>query len=1108
MAKLIKKYQNTPGPMPKPNFNNDEFWSDYKYRWDIYDENKFKKYADDFDFTGVNKYILVDENGRPIPKWKADKIENEQMQRWEQQQQAYEDAKNAQIDENGDVHKTLDDITVIPDQNKDLLSPIDEYLQAPTFIPKTVDQDETFREQEKWHQEQSQEHREALDRQIHETNKYVDWLGLSPFILTGAGIAGATALPWLGGKLAAWALANPAAANALFYGNLGGETFNLGTKAFGYEDAGHWAYHQTGHNFADYDKLPEWQKTLWNFMNLGYFVPGGSSLIDRATTLSEQAAGRMLRQPYNILNQAQKLGTVPAASVYKGYEFMNTANQLYKYGPQATKSLIKDIGFYTTPRSKLYTTYEASDPNILKSIRPSDREQLHKLTDIYKTLEEYKNKPLSYSYEGTARGYGLSNQRLDATTTYTSYPDGSNHGEVFTIKYKNPEEVRRQIQSQVDFSKRYPELAGHHTSSFYEQLSQLDFEQPVNEVFNYYHNRRIPFTVNTEAKPLTQEAQKMTELLGDYGHVTGSSITATSSFAQHTPADVDVVTTQRNLPEVLRRLGVTQDVNTIKLQNGHTKVWSPEFNAYVDVQVLESGPSGKATGKISYETYSKLFPKEFESMRNMETPIGELPISPEELLKLHKDNVYNISLQDQFLTGKPKHVERDFAILGANNPEEVQTAYNAMINSYRTPIGDKFQTFEDQNIHIDYSDIENNLEFLKRLGYDEQDAKIVAQDPLKMKFITEEYAYRRTTSNRAVEEAKLYGDSPTRILDAINTNFSYSNIAGNQARYAFGGADNALSYGGNKGWVTSFQYPIRNPEKIHKPLDVFNEIGKFVVAPPESHPNIVEQQRKYFRFSEDVAKKIQEILDLNFTPESLNDVTRYLVPHNNPHLTESTGGDKAKLLERVGNINDQLGKLLDIDHIYSMQPGFNDDFIGRLLKDIPGLRSSTTLISPGQQYGYELPHIFPPDILEHHTYNLHKNYFDSKNPAHRAAKRRYTNALRKQFNAQTEQGIKEKEIMGLVNNSYDARVRFRGNLAKTLATVGILGGGIGIGYGLNNITSPMSQYLQRGNLYLERQGYTPKQINFIEKQVNTEINNNTLTEDKFNKILDLALITM
>ena len=105
------------------------------------------------------------------------------------------------------------------------------------------------------------------------------------------------------------------------------------------------------------------------------------------------------------------------------------------------------------------------------------------------------------------------------------------------------------------------------------------------------------------------------------------------------------------------------------LQNGHTKVWSPEFNAYVDVQVLESGPSGKATGKISYETYSKLFPKEFESMRNMETPIGELPISPEELLKLHKDNVYNISLQDQFLTGKPKHVERDFAILGANNPD-------------------------------------------------------------------------------------------------------------------------------------------------------------------------------------------------------------------------------------------------------------------------------------------------------------------------------------------------------------------------------------------------------------------------------------------------------
>jgi len=85
-------------------------------------------------------------------------------------------------------------------------------------------------------------------------------------------------------------------------------------------------------------------------------------------------------------------------------------------------------------------------------------------------------------------------------------------------------------------------------------------------------------------------------LLGDLGHVTGSSITVQDPYTAHIPNDIDIITTVFNYPEVLKRLGAEE----LNFRGYHAKINSPKYGR-MDVQLIHPGfnNTNSSSGKIA-----------------------------------------------------------------------------------------------------------------------------------------------------------------------------------------------------------------------------------------------------------------------------------------------------------------------------------------------------------------------------------------------------------------------------------------------------------------------------------------------------------------------------
>lgn len=169
-------------------------------------------------------------------------------------------------------------------KNKGLTTAYDYYYDQQNLSPFTKNLNKYFTQQYDANDRIGQQMRlRAADRKANRLTPGAGTFVVAPVTATLTGVGGATLAPWLTS-----ALATPTG-QALMYGSLGGEALNFTSQLGDYDNFGHLIYNAGGGQ--DWSKLPEWQKTLWNFTNPGYMISGPTSkAIDLAKEGLERAA--------------------------------------------------------------------------------------------------------------------------------------------------------------------------------------------------------------------------------------------------------------------------------------------------------------------------------------------------------------------------------------------------------------------------------------------------------------------------------------------------------------------------------------------------------------------------------------------------------------------------------------------------------------------------------------------------------------------------------------------------------------------------------------------------------------------------------------------------
>ena len=813
---------------------------------------------------------------------------------------------------------------------------------------------------------------------------------MSPALLGIAAILGFESAS----AMAAWAAAYPEAFTGIVGSTLGGEIINLATNL------------GSGGKYRDWGDAANqiWGtgETLGGFTNPGYFV----NPLSKGISAIEQNGKRLLDQTLTQLNGPWAQRALNAANKYNLGEgvkagIYNTAQSL-QYGPEvATKAglnhlKLKAQDFGWTVKTGLFPkTLGESDylnPN-LKAYKPSERQEAARLAKMIDSLNWYlvrhRNGPVGH-VKYTKTVYPDESFEGEFGPTQVEVSSVLDHFEEPTFRYLNPEDAKIGLIAGKAFTPQQEEeiLFGNASDAITEAVTQP---------FSRRSNVKISFGGMTDIKPknkaMSQDAQDVNALLDGIGHVTGSQVTYTNPYATHTPNDIDIITTKKNLPKVLKRLDaiVTND------QKYHVTIDSKKYGA-MDVQLIEENPGGGSRGKIAQQIYQKINP---EAYYNDVIKSGNytVPLSPEELLEIHRQNVLHFSNIDQLVSGNPKHAVRNLNILRSPDPKIVREAIDDMENVYKAHYGSDFLSIEDQGIHIDYNNVENNKEFLDKLGLENSDN--IAKDPTRMEFLIKYLLYGTHTANRTVKGAdKLTGETFNiyDILSSVHSNGSGSNEGGNWARGKFGGG---IGYGQPTPYVASAEFPIRHPENLKTPMDVYNYLSKIIDVREylynfNRYGHMVRDGQLFSaKFMENVYKdsmldpetaqqaisivKPQTIMDNSKT--NLSDLMTWTVPNRNENLGinmyHGWTYDPVEA-EKLYVNNDNLANVLDIDHIYSLQPGFDDQFVGVYARHIPNLRKTvvkSTDDSGNYFIGFEMPTVslVPPkadNVYIHPAYDV------------------------------------------------------------------------------------------------------------------------------------------
>lgn len=235
---------------------------------------------------------------------------------------------------------------------------------------------------------------------------------------------------------------------------------------------------------------------------------------------------------------------------------------------------------------------------------------------------------------------------------------------------------------------------------------------------------------------------EINKLLQGRGVVAGSTV----DYANGIPGvanDLEILTTKNQLKSVLESLGGHDEA----MGNGlGRRVTGSKFglNGGIDVDIVESGLTGNAKGKIAHQIYQALYddyPELLKKWYGNGKPLfdNELPITAEDLVKMlqNNENARTYQLTNLLKSGKQKHGERAISGFTTYDPEIIQRIRNIEKRLGEQYLPGKYVSAESLN--LDYSNIEANKLFLKELGFAEEQIQQLASNEEAMKAICEKF---------------------------------------------------------------------------------------------------------------------------------------------------------------------------------------------------------------------------------------------------------------------------------------------------------------------------------------------------------------------------------
>lgn len=294
----------------------------------------------------------------------------------------------------------------------------------------------------------------------------------------------------------------------------------------------------------------------------------------------------------------------------------------------------------------------------------------------------------------------------------------------------------------------------------------------------------------------------------------------------------------------------------------------------IDINIINTGRDGLAEGDLAEELFRQIEPKTYS--KELEKTINDvnynikIPYTPKQLLE--KYNPLTKSLVDAFESSKTKHMSRFPLILENGDPKLLLQAQErksaAMLNG---------EVYNIPN-QIDLTDVDKNMEVLKKINYQGINPMVVAESPDRMRIVLNEYYHGNSIASRGVDS-----DGPLAAKEAIlkyKPSGGSANAANGAGRNTVIGGDSR--YGSTYGNSQINLFENENPKNA---MDVFDIINK--------------KTSSRYEFDQDMSKKISNIFKKygyeNFEPKNSTNIAHELRKFQDPIIQK-------KISDEVGDI--------------------------------------------------------------------------------------------------------------------------------------------------------------------------------------------------------------
>jgi len=243
----------------------------------------------------------------------------------------------------------------------------------------------------------------------------------------------------------------------------------------------------------------------------------------------------------------------------------------------------------------------------LKAYKPSDRTEAQSLYNSLVSLRNYISKKQvhpKFKFSSLTTE-GPLNVQVEAPISLSNSGTSTNP---YIWTFDNPNIVKKLISINPDRS------IVHNGGRYYPTLEDIDIitkaikegkfdneffrTESYSPSFRLFLPGKLKFFESSEKHSLDPKIIEINNLLGDLGHVTGSSISTQNSYATHIPNDVDLITTSENMHKVLNLLDAELK-NNYNPADGHVKIFSKKYNEVMDLQVIDAIDKNTSAGKIA-----------------------------------------------------------------------------------------------------------------------------------------------------------------------------------------------------------------------------------------------------------------------------------------------------------------------------------------------------------------------------------------------------------------------------------------------------------------------------------------------------------------------------